>query len=317
MDPVQDATSTLSVAGGPPAPGASGPVCRFCLEDASESLDGNEDMRLVTPCACRGTAALVHLSCLRKWQSSLLGHRVHRDSIARAASCPVCTQPLIVDGVRLEPEVPAPAQHIGPGTLLVATENLEGEGRIFHHSVILVCKACESGRVHGVDISREAESSDPVKRAAAFAFSSGGSNVNLEVRVYLGGPVCGGRLGVTQYIALSSLQELNGDSAPVLPNPAPSGSKLFAPDPWQGKEARAAADLLRQAFDYQVATPTGLRELLMFFRGHAAWGRGQLEAEIHRGNWATCLAQSEDILVTPGHHLWSHLRESGRLTRVP
>lgn len=38
---------------------ATAPTCRFCFEESGE---------LVSPCACAGTSAYVHVGCLRRWQ---------------------------------------------------------------------------------------------------------------------------------------------------------------------------------------------------------------------------------------------------------
>eukprot|EP00325_Prymnesiales_sp_UTEX-LB-985_P025356 CAMPEP_0174733140 /NCGR_PEP_ID=MMETSP1094-20130205/60731_1 /TAXON_ID=156173 /ORGANISM="Chrysochromulina brevifilum, Strain UTEX LB 985" /LENGTH=359 /DNA_ID=CAMNT_0015935761 /DNA_START=35 /DNA_END=1114 /DNA_ORIENTATION=+ len=52
-------------------------ICRVCLEAESG------DDQLVQPCACSGTQANVHLSCLRRWQQS-------SSNVSRRSICPVC-----------------------------------------------------------------------------------------------------------------------------------------------------------------------------------------------------------------------------------
>jgi len=54
------------------------PACRICMEP--EETGGS---RLVSPCACAGTQAYVHISCLAKWQSTTMDH-------TRRCICPVC-----------------------------------------------------------------------------------------------------------------------------------------------------------------------------------------------------------------------------------
>jgi hypothetical protein len=62
-------------ASAPPAPpaqaseGGAGPddMCRICFEGEAESGEA-----LIAPCGCRGSAAFVHLSCLRRWQRMVL-----------------------------------------------------------------------------------------------------------------------------------------------------------------------------------------------------------------------------------------------------
>ena len=63
----------------------AGPICRICLsgKDASE---------LVSPCACRGTQAYVHLRCLRRWQQTSNSSSPHESppNPKRGRQCPVC-----------------------------------------------------------------------------------------------------------------------------------------------------------------------------------------------------------------------------------
>ena len=48
--------------GSPQAPTAQGATCRICLSDEGE---------LITPCACRGDSAHVHVACLARWARSV------------------------------------------------------------------------------------------------------------------------------------------------------------------------------------------------------------------------------------------------------
>ena len=43
------------------------PVCRFCFEEAEPGVKGGN---LVTPCACSGSQANIHLRCLLTWQNT-------------------------------------------------------------------------------------------------------------------------------------------------------------------------------------------------------------------------------------------------------
>eukprot|EP00747_Dinoflagellata_sp_TGD_P218752 gnl/TRDRNA2_/TRDRNA2_90956_c0_seq1.p1 gnl/TRDRNA2_/TRDRNA2_90956_c0~~gnl/TRDRNA2_/TRDRNA2_90956_c0_seq1.p1 ORF type:complete len:422 (+),score=44.21 gnl/TRDRNA2_/TRDRNA2_90956_c0_seq1:64-1266(+) len=288
-------------------------ACRFCLEETAPPGTPADDARLVSPCACRGTSALVHVGCLRRWQATLMGRRLTPEILARAAACPVCQQPLMVDGQALQPVVSDVVHSVHPGTLLVATEALSGEGRTFHHSVILMCEVEGAGRIRGVDLSRVISPGD-ILTEAVHAVSS-----EMEVRVHSGGPVCGGRLGVTQYIVLSTFREL-GRSTMVLPPTAAGAPGVFSPSRWIGLEVDKAAETVRKAAPTAVREANGSpgqRQKLLLFKGHCAWGRGQLEGEIHKGNWATCVATAADIFETPPEELWHRLRASrGRLVSV-
>jgi len=219
-------------------------------------------------------------------------------------------------------EVPPAAAGLGrTGSLLVATENLDGEGRTFHRSVILVCESGQDGPVRGVDLTRAAGAGDAVLTAARDLPAAAAA-----VDVLRGGPVCGGRLGVVQYAVLATIAlavRRGGLARAVLEPSGPSSASspgVYVPDPWVTLEAREAVQLLRTVFDRATAgsaseeppPPTHLR----LFCGHAAWGRGQLEAEIGRGNWATCEATAADVLETPKEELWDCLWASGRLSRT-
>ncbi|KAK3241590.1 hypothetical protein CYMTET_48665 [Cymbomonas tetramitiformis] len=56
------------------------PTCKVCLEGHSFAHG-----RLVSPCACRGTAKYIHENCLKQWHTSL-GKRA-------TLHCPTCQQP--------------------------------------------------------------------------------------------------------------------------------------------------------------------------------------------------------------------------------
>ena len=64
---------------------AAAPTCRWCFEESERFV---KDGRLITPCACTGTQAHLHVRCLRAWQDTAgdggVGERTH---------CQVCRQP--------------------------------------------------------------------------------------------------------------------------------------------------------------------------------------------------------------------------------
>jgi len=55
--------------------------CRICLEGGGQ---------LVSPCACSGTLARVHLSCLQRWQSQQTLARASREGCGDATKCQMC-----------------------------------------------------------------------------------------------------------------------------------------------------------------------------------------------------------------------------------
>merc|ERR1719160_890048 len=270
-------------------------VCRFCLE--TELTDASpEDARLVSTCNCRGTSAMVHLGCLRRWQASGVGHRLTPESLDRAATCGVCGAKLVIDGVQLRPQIADVVLSVGVGTLLVATANLTGEGRTFHHSVILICEYDASGgRVRGIDLTRRFDEVPGFPEGAA---------------VFSGGPVCGGRLGVVQYVMLRTTPDAAHSKQVPLKGRDERPVVLYCPDPWEGYDTQRAMSYACHA----LAERRGCN--LRMFRGHAAWGRGQLEAEIYRGNWAVCQGSISDVEDIAPEELWSELHASGRLAHA-
>ncbi|KAH9323120.1 hypothetical protein KI387_017759 [Taxus chinensis] len=71
------------------------PICRICLESNPISVLDDAGLlaeeRLISPCACSGTQAYVHLKCLRKWQNAVLTSTRPGASRTAAIICPVCT----------------------------------------------------------------------------------------------------------------------------------------------------------------------------------------------------------------------------------
>jgi len=71
-------------------------ICRICLEPAPISLSDDADLlaeeRLISPCACSGTQAFVHVKCLRRWQKAVMSSTRPGASHTAALICPVCTQ---------------------------------------------------------------------------------------------------------------------------------------------------------------------------------------------------------------------------------
>ena len=60
-------------------------MCRFCL------CEGTADDGLISPCGCRGDQRFVHLSCLRRWQRSVLIQQpTHPDLYEEDIRCEVC-----------------------------------------------------------------------------------------------------------------------------------------------------------------------------------------------------------------------------------
>ena len=56
--------------------------CKICLEEHDEA--DSPEGPMVSPCACRGSAALIHTECLKQWHAS----RGHPEQL----QCPTCLQ---------------------------------------------------------------------------------------------------------------------------------------------------------------------------------------------------------------------------------
>eukprot|EP00928_Gymnodinium_smaydae_P081916 TRINITY_DN65347_c0_g1_i1.p1 TRINITY_DN65347_c0_g1~~TRINITY_DN65347_c0_g1_i1.p1 ORF type:complete len:302 (-),score=7.56 TRINITY_DN65347_c0_g1_i1:91-996(-) len=274
------------------------PTCRICFDICySRSPVNNENLHLISPCACTGSAAFVHLGCIRRWQNELIkSNGMTRTAIKRTEFCEVCCKPLMRNGEALSPILPEMAAELLPGTLLVATQMLAGPGREFNDSVILLCHVEPSGRRLGVDITRLIKTS---------------AHLGLEVRSFSGGPLRS-FLGMKLVTLLATFAEPGQREETVL-EASEAFSGLYCQRSWRAIPRDLLQDLIENAVDYgaqhiDLTCPSKL----LIFQGYAAWQRGQLEAEISRGAWLVCEANADDILCTPAHMVRQRLLESGR-----
>ena len=157
----------------------AGAICRVCFEDGE----------LIAPCACTGTQQWIHEQCLRQWQRSLLGLR---DAGHRASRCSVCTTLFAL------PPPPLPAAPVQVGSLLVAGSLLGGS---LKQGVVLICHADEHG-VHGVLLTspsthRPCTPPDPNGPEVQARRTLARLHPGVAAEWRRGGPVCGGRLGMT------------------------------------------------------------------------------------------------------------------------
>lgn len=274
------------------------------------------DHRLVAPCGCTGHSEWVHVSCLRQWQSHATPTR--RGPIGRGAAsiCNVCTIPYSL------PPPPPPRLRSGvlrPGTLLVHTDQGDGvgSGGMFHRSVVLLLSGTdgvdgnESGGACGVIVN----SVLPTVDVYDVVVPDG-----AEVLWRRGGPVCGGRFGVTRHVVAHELnrygdQSEMGDVRAVQPLdggfvslPIFSDSTVgfvyeldgesserrslanFESSQLQDVLTRLTSQTQSNAFvrEGSQAGPTHRLHRLIFFSGYCRWARGQLERELRRGLWTVC-----------------------------
>ena len=79
VDPVLERIATRKA-----RPSDPSVCCKICLEGYDAILSEDDTNPLVTPCACRGSAAHIHLECLKDWHASA-GYPTH-------LRCPTCKQ---------------------------------------------------------------------------------------------------------------------------------------------------------------------------------------------------------------------------------
>lgn len=263
-----------------------GATCRFCFEGPRND---NTNDALVSPCNCSGGSEWVHLSCLRRWQ-----HQTNNSAV-----CNVCLSPY---------QTPPPPRLrrnlIASGTLLVSCDSHESNST-FHQTVIVMFLNHESPYGLIVNTPMTEQSSDGLNLA----------NVSLR----RGGPVCGGRFGVSKYIvahALPQFEIANFSSIPVF-DESQQQRRLQILVSSTGQ--RAPALLGRQELSEVVQALVGDQSTqqqqqhgVILFLGYCRWRRGQLEREIQRGSWRVCNNGTDRDVFNNGN-LWEELMQSERL----
>ena len=175
--------------------GAAARTCRICFEPEAEDEGMAAANPLISPCACKGSSEFVHRKCLFACQRACA-------TIERRDTCSVCLQRYseLLD-------IPAPPE-LKPGDLLLASPDLSGT---FQSSVVLLCEF--GRRILGVVLSHECV------RPPAFPALP-------KTRFFAGGPVCGGRFGVVQYVigvVVSAADAISQDFPRIVLGPAPAG----------------------------------------------------------------------------------------------
>ena len=228
---------------------------------------------LLSPCACSGSQNFIHRRCLQACQIAGFG-------TFRREQCGVCLQ-------RYSEQLNVPGPPVlSAGDLLVASHSLSGT---FKSSVILMCEF--GRRVLGVVISKECP------RPPAFPDLP-------KTRFFIGGPVCGGRYGVVQYLVcvICSSVTLNFPKVILSPTHAESPENpdtintsegerkyLCIKSEWKMEDESTVPNTARQAAE----DPTTLAVLV--FKGYCAWGDEQLKTEFGRGMWGFTKGSVDDF----------------------
>lgn len=207
----------------------------------------------------------------------------------------------------------APVQGLGPGTLLVASDDLDHS--LFRRSVVLIYEHGEGRGAKGVILNQPMGSPPEYVAGGGPDGADGGFNLTESVgrrgpapKHFLGGPVGMPGEGIRQELAV--LHTIGGvDGATVVLPPAGGRPELF-----QGGRLADVLELSEAgARGRRVGAPSRDQRVLVF-HGISTWAEGQLEGEIRAGAWAYGSACHEDILHADPDQLWGVLLGSSRVT---
>jgi len=167
----------------------------------------------------------------------------------------------------------AAAQEIGRGSLLIATEALDGT--LFEETVLLIVHHDEDGSI-GIMINR------PTNLAPATVFPDIEGAGSYTGVLYFGGPLTPGR----PFLIARRSEALAGSAIRIADDVYLSGD----------------ASLLRSLDDSQ--RNDGFSRI---YAGSAQWGPGQLQGEVDAGAWEVALASPGYVFTEAPEELWSRL----------
>jgi putative transcriptional regulator len=167
--------------------------------------------------------------------------------------------------------------------LLVATPR-EAPGSTFDQAVILIVDAEPNGIVSGICLNRPLDAGVLDTSALALLFVS-----EPGARAFWGGPMGRDPAILAQFSAVDGLEWFHLPIQQRRPFPLPEVGVIAVAEHTEPFEDRI------------------LRARL--FIGLCVWGRGQLQAEVARGEWLVRTARAEDIFSGEPERLWERLRE--------
>lgn len=173
---------------------------------------------------------------------------------------------------------PLAAQSVGNGTLLVASPGLTDPN--FARAVILVLRNDDNGTL-GVVLNRPTN----LELGAAFPELAAGVGA-YEGRLFRGGPI-----SPTQPLVL-----VRGLAAATIATPEILDKVFLTID------LDALPDMVRLA--------DGTNDLRIY-AGHAAWGPGQLDAELRAGGWQVVPGTADLVFHADPGGLWTELEGRG------
>jgi putative transcriptional regulator len=174
-----------------------------------------------------------------------------------------------------------PAADPVPGTLLVASA-LTPPDPIFGRTVVLIVDREPNGITTGFALNRPLDQAVTCTSALALLFIT-----DPSARAFWGGPMGTDPAILAQLTASDGLDYFHLPFEQRRPFPLPDVGVIAVAEhtaPFEGRILQAR-----------------------LYIGLCAWGRGQLEAELARGDWHTRPAVVEDIFTTTPERLWDAL----------
>ncbi|CAJ1944469.1 unnamed protein product [Cylindrotheca closterium] len=315
-------------------------VCRFCLgqpgdEDQEESLPKNTSTvnPFVSPCNCSGGSEWVHLRCFRRWQCQAASSNSTKSA---SKICSVCRCAYLL------PPLPMNDAAIQPGALLVYMDDEEESSRpssSFQKSLVLILDHSIHGTT-GLIVNSPTAPPEDIEEEEQEREDSNEQLARHDISWRKGGPVCGGRLGVTRYLIAhtynnaslgAEYEEQQLISHNVISDlrsedsSHPTHKLQFVYDPRDMEcpasfRARELGDVMSALLEGLPQSPeedevqskalhddqTRPDGEFLVFSGYCRWRGGQLASELQRGAWSVCNHVSPGEMLQP--ESWNRLR---------
>lgn len=311
-------------------------VCRFCLGQANEvQIDDDEedDNPYLSPCNCSGGSEWVHIQCFRRWQAQAAASTATQQAAQVCTVCR-CTYQLQPRSLR--------SGCLQRGTLLVYMQDNEQRQSSFSRSFVLLLDHTESGGTCGLIVNAPLRCQEILPGVGEVVSTVLPTCYGEGISWRRGGPVSGGRLGVTRYCLAHTLQNLPAAtynsqhlvSRRVLPDQAEDfdrnmlrehlhfvfdATNLNSPAMFREEELGDVMQLLAESFSCQCrqlqqggdeteSSIAGIACKFIVFSGYCKWRGRQLEGEIKRGIWGVCNDTTFHDILEP--EPWQDLRYS-------
>jgi putative transcriptional regulator len=163
-----------------------------------------------------------------------------------------------------------------PGTLLVARDADD----VFAEAVIMVVDRESNGITTGIALNRPLDRQVTDVSALALLFIA-----DPRAQVFWGGPMGNDPAILAQFSALDGLEWFHLPHEQRRPLPLPDVGVIAVaehPGPFEGRIVRAR-----------------------LFLGLCVWGRGQVEAELQRGDWVLTRATADWVFTPTPERLWA------------